>query len=181
MALFPGISLARTLQLLQDYSNYKNVYSPAVVQSSLKARSGNNFDISLRLKQKKVLTVVLSTDYIVQYLSLNSREEFIRSHSTRIAEVEDPGEQNEKEKPVGNDSGFTWRLNSYWRLRETEEGTFAQCESISLSRRIPSGLGWLVGPFVEGVPRDSLRFTLEATRQALQKNSQHPLQGRVGH
>ena len=64
-----------------------------------------------------------------------------------------------------------WRLNSYWRLRETKEGTLAECESISLSRSIPTGLGWLVGPFVESVPQQSLRFTLEATRKALARGS----------
>ena len=44
-----------------------------------------------------------------------------------------------------------------------------QLESISLTRGIPTGLGWMIGPFVESVPRESLEFTLEKTRKALER------------
>jgi hypothetical protein len=44
---------------------------------------------------------------------------------------------------------------------------FIQCEAISLTRDVPQGFGWAVKPFVEEIPRESLRFTLEATRTAL--------------
>jgi hypothetical protein len=53
-----------------------------------------------------------------------------------------------------------WRLNTYWRVFERDGGTYVQCESISLSRDIPFGLGWIVGPFVTDVPKESLQFTL---------------------
>jgi hypothetical protein len=42
-----------------------------------------------------------------------------------------------------------------------------QIESVSLTRAIPNGLGWLIGPFVESIPRESLEFTLRATCKAL--------------
>jgi hypothetical protein len=35
---------------------------------------------------------------------------------------------------------------------------------VSLSRRIPIGLGWLIDPFVTSIPRESLEFTLGAIR-----------------
>jgi hypothetical protein len=38
---------------------------------------------------------------------------------------------------------------------------------MTLSRRIPIGLGWLVGPFVTSIPKDSLEFTLTTTLHAL--------------
>jgi hypothetical protein len=47
-----------------------------------------------------------------------------------------------------------------------------QIESISLTRDIPAGLGWLIGPFVQSVPRESLEFTLNATRNALRSREQ---------
>ena len=31
-------------------------------------------------------------------------------------------------------------------------GTYVQCESLSLSRDIPLGFGWLIGPFVTSIP-----------------------------
>jgi len=43
-----------------------------------------------------------------------------------------------------------------------------QCEAISLTRGIPFALRWLVGPFVTGIPRESLAFTPETTRKTLE-------------
>jgi hypothetical protein len=42
-----------------------------------------------------------------------------------------------------------------------------QCESVSLSRGIPFMLGALIKPFVTGIPRETLTFTLEAARRHL--------------
>jgi len=44
-----------------------------------------------------------------------------------------------------------------------------QIESVSLTRSIPAGLGWIIRPFVESVPRESLEFTLHAVCNALRK------------
>ena len=44
-----------------------------------------------------------------------------------------------------------------------------QIESVSLTRSIPTGLGWAIGPFVESIPRDSLEFTLHSVCNALAK------------
>ena len=46
---------------------------------------------------------------------------------------------------------------------------YIQCNAISLTRDVPAGLGWLAGPFIQNVPRESLNFTLTATREALMK------------
>ena len=77
----------------------------------------------------------------------------------------------QREQPVGHDSGFLWRFNNYCAIEERAEGTVVQCESISLSRDIPFGLGWLIGPFVSDVPRESLEFTLGAIRKSVTKSS----------
>ncbi len=86
-----------------------------------------------------------------------------------------PGEPQERDLPVGDDHGFLWRLNSYWRFYEADGGVYVQCNAISLTRDVPAGLGWLIRPFIENVPRESLNFTLEATRKFLLANSNGPL------
>jgi hypothetical protein len=40
---------------------------------------------------------------------------------------------------------------------------------VSLTRLVPTGLGWAVRPYVESVPRESLEFTLRAVCNALRK------------
>ena len=68
---------------------------------------------------------------------------------------------------VGEDGGYLWRMNLYWRLEQEDDGVFAECHSLSLSRDIPRGVGWIVKPFVRSMPRESLEKSLQATRLAV--------------
>ena len=119
------------------------------------------------MTMKKVVSVVLNTRYDVRYVRISATRAQVRSTATRIAEVDDADSGDEREKPVGHDNGFLWRFNNYCALEERDGGTYVQCESVSLSRSIPTGFGWLVGPFVSSVPQQSLEFTLTAMRNAL--------------
>jgi len=168
----PGATLDRTLGFLQDYNDAYRFYGPDVQRSKLLERNGDDFKVFMRLKKTKVVTVILDTTYDVKYVSFAPDRAASYSRSIRIAEVENAGKPNESEKPVGHDSGFMWRLNSYWRFLERDGGVYIQLEAISLTRDIPTGLGWLVGPFVTDIPRESLAFTLDKTRQALMNAGQ---------
>lgn len=173
LVFIPGASLANTVALLQDYDQQHKFYAPEVERSRLIRRTGDNFHVYLRLRRKKVVTVVLNTEYDVHYTMLGNDRAYARSYSTRIAEVDHAGGAIETEKPIGNDSGFLWRLNSYWRFWQRDGGTYVQLEAISLTRDIPTGLGWLIRPLVTSVPQESLQFTLSHTRATL---STHPAQ-----
>ena len=90
-----------------------------------------------------------------------------RSEATRIAELDDPGKDREREKKPGvEDRGYLWRLNSYWRFKQVPEGVVVECESISLSRTIPIAFRWVVKPFINSVPRESLEAALRPMREA---------------
>jgi hypothetical protein len=167
VVFIPGAPLAKTVAFLQDYDQQHKFYAPEVERSRLLSRQGNDFHIYLRLRRKKVVTVVLNTEYDVHYRSLGNDRASARSYSRRIAQVQHADEREESEKPVGEDDGFLWRLNSYWRMWERDGGTYVQLEAISLTRDIPAGLGWLVRPFVTSVPEESLNFTLSRTRSGL--------------
>ena len=162
----PGATLKQVLALVQDYDHQSQYYRPEVERSKLLARSGDDFKIYLRLRQTDVITVVLDTEYDVHYERLDANREASFSRSTRVAELVHPDEAGERALPNADDHGFLWRINSYWRFEETSRGVFVQCEAISLSRDIPVGLGWLVGPLIETIPKQSLEFTLGATRKA---------------
>lgn len=164
----PGATLTRVRAVMQDYANYKKIYQPDVIESRLKAHEGDEFDIFLRLYKKQIITVVFNADYHVVYGSVDPQHIFIVSRSTRIAEVKNPQGSATEEMPPGNDTGFLWRLNSYWRFEEADGGVYAQCEAISLSRDVPFGLGWMIGSFVEKFPRESMVNTLRATQKAVE-------------
>ena len=165
----PNTTVEETLALIQDYDNHKNIYKPEVIDSALKSHHGNDFKIYLRLLKKKILTVVLDTDHDVHYLSLDRTRWLCRSHTTRIAEVEDAGSPKERVLPPDSGYGFLWRLYSYWRFQESNSGVYAECRAISLTRDVPFGLGWIIEPIVQNLPKESLINTLEATRQALRR------------
>jgi hypothetical protein len=169
----PGASLRQALALVQDYDHHSEYYKPEVEKSKAIERAGDDFKVYLRLMQKKIITVVLDTEYIVHYRQLDATRAFSDSHSTRIAEVVRPGEANERPMPPGNDDGFLWRLNSYWRFSEVNHGVYIECEAISLTRDIPTGLTWLIAPLIEGVPKESLEFTLQSTRTAVLRVGLH--------
>jgi hypothetical protein len=159
----PGLSLRQVLDFVEDYDHHQNVY-PEVVRSRLISRDGNDFKIALRLRYTKIITVTLNTEHDVRYTELDPTHWYARSASTRIAEVKNAGSPEESEKPVGHDGGFLWRINSYWAFVEYDGGVDVECESVSLTRDIPTGLGWLLRPLVTSIPRESLEHTLVATR-----------------
>jgi len=163
----PGTTLKATLALIQDYNNHKNIYKPEVIASKLIKRRGNDFQIYLRLLKKKILTVVLDTDHHVHYARINQIRWLCWSHTMRIAEVQNAGQPNEKVLAPDTGYGFLWRLNSYWRFEERDRGVELECRAISLSRDVPLGLGWLIEPIIQKLPKESLIHTLDCTRQAL--------------
>jgi hypothetical protein len=68
--------------------------------------------------------------------------------------------------PSGEGLGLLWQLYAYWSLETSGRGVLAECRTVSLSRSIPSGMGWMIKPFIQNVPRESLTSTLRNTRRA---------------
>jgi hypothetical protein len=163
----PGVTLARTLALMQDYDRNQDNYKPEVLRSRLVSGQGNDFKVYLRLMKHEVITVILDTEYDVRYFPLDSTRCRSRAYSSRIQEVENAGKPDERLRPVGEDNGYLWRLYSYWRFQERDGGVYVECEATSLTRAIPVGLGWLIAPIVTKLPRQSLANTLRETRAAL--------------
>jgi hypothetical protein len=164
----PDVNLETVLRFVRDYDQHHRRFKE-VEQSKLVSREGATYKIFLRFVRTKVVTVHYNTDHTVVYRSHAAGRESSRSFTTRIAQLDDPGTASEKEKPVGNDSGYLWRLNSYWRFQEQDGGVVIECESVSLSRSIPFGFGWLIKRFVESVPRESVESTLASIREGIAK------------
>jgi hypothetical protein len=164
----PRARLQDVLPVLQDYDHQAEYYSPDVERSKVESHDDDHFLVFLRFRRHKVITVVLNTQHDVRYFRDSDTREHSRSSAVHIAEVENPGKPNEREKSPGEDGGFLWRMETWWRIEERDGGVYVQSEVVSLTRDIPTGLGWLIGPFVTSIPKETLTFTLEATRKAVQ-------------
>jgi hypothetical protein len=169
LVFIPEAKVEDVLGVLEDYDKHSVYYAPDVERSKIESRSGDRFRVFLRFRRHKVITVVLNTEHEVQYFHDAPGKAHSRSSAVRIAEVENPGKTDEREKAPGDDGGFMWRMETWWRLEERDGGVYVQSEVASLTRDIPTGLGWMIRPFVTGIPKESLTFTLEATRRAVEK------------
>ena len=163
----PGATLAQVVAFEQDYDNQLQYFQPDVMRSKILQHNGSDFVVDIRFHKKKIITTVLDTTHEVHYQPVDATHEWSRSHTTRVQEVEDAGEPHEKLKREGRDNGFLWRMNTYWRFEEKDGGTYIESQSVSLTRDIPTGLAWMIGPYVNSVPRESLTFTLDHTRSAI--------------
>jgi hypothetical protein len=166
-AFIPDSTIKKIFAVIQEYDNHKNIYKPEVIDSKLTSRDGNDFQIYLRLLKKKIMTVVLDTDHEVHYRPVDRARWVCRSYTTRIAEVNNAGNWDEQVLKPDTGYGFLWRLYSYWRFEERDAGVVVECRAISLTRDVPFGLGWVIEPIIQKLPKESLINTLEATRQAL--------------
>jgi hypothetical protein len=170
----PGATLAQTLLFMQDYDHKAEYFKPDIMRSSILRHEGDDYFVLLRFYNKKIITTVIDTDQEVHYHVVDSTHAYSRSRTTRVQEVENAGKSDEKLDAEGHDRGFMWRMNTYWRFEERDGGTYVECQAISLTRDIPTGLGWMVGSFVTSVPRESLTFTLTTARAALlQRTAAH--------
>lgn len=163
----PGGSAARVKEVLQDFDRHKEFFQPEVIGSKLLSRNGNEFHSSLRLRKKKILTVILASEYTTTFRDLSNRAGYSIARSTKMSEVEHAGEAAERELPPGDGQGFLWNLNSYWSWEEADGGVYVECRAVSLSRNVPTGLGWIVNPIIRELPKESLEATLINTRKAV--------------
>jgi hypothetical protein len=169
-AFVAGAKAADFERVLREFGSYPQTFSPQVLQAQVLERSGSDHLVGrMRVRQKHVLTVVLDTTYDVTFARLDAQHGYSLSRSTKIEEIADAGTPREHALSAEDEHGYLWRLNSYWSYLEGDGGLYVQIESISLTRSIPTGLGWLIGPFVQSVPRESLEFTLRAACAAVGK------------
>lgn len=163
-----GATLEGVLRRLQGSSGREADFYKEVIASRLIERRGNTLRVYLKVQRDATITTVTyNTEHLVEYRTLGRDRATQRSVATKIAELTGAGTPNEHEKPQGNDSGYLWRWNAYWRYAQVPGGVLIECESLSLSRSVPLMLRPLVNPIANRLARESLRGTLATLRTTL--------------
>lgn len=166
VAFLPGVKKAQAVPVLEDFSRHASIY-PEVVEGRIEKREPGRIYGYHRVRKKKLLEVNLEARYTVDQLPVAANRYASRSVATEIVEIDDAGTKKERRLPPGQDHGFLWRLNTYWTLEETPQGLWMEVRSISLTRDVPPGLGWVVKPLLRDLPKESLEAVMEATRRAV--------------
>lgn len=163
----PGAKAQHALLVLEDVNNHPRIYAPETLAARKLSGGANEFRSSLRTLKKKVVTAVLDYEFQTVYRELAPGRWQGVVRSTKIVEVENFGEKDERQKPEGSGFGFLWRLNSWWHVEERDGGVAMELRSVSLTRDIPLGLSWAIKPMVTSMPRETLESTLGKTRAAV--------------
>jgi hypothetical protein len=167
VAFIPGATLDQTLDVLQDFNHYQDIFRPYVRHSRLIEVQNEQYHIYEQVMRQTIITVAFNTEFQIRYRLMDPTRFVSQSYSTRIAQVEDMGRPGEHELPPGDDHGYLWRLDSYWRVQEKDGGVYLQVEGVALSRTVPAYLAWLVDPLLSSVPRGILSYILNTTRLAV--------------
>jgi hypothetical protein len=169
--LFPGVKLDRAIAFVQAYERYPEIFKPMIQRTKIINRSPARFDVFMRTYSSNWgVEVVYDGDYGIDYRSLGATRMFTKSVVTNLFKINDAGKPAEKRVPAADASpGFLWRLNTYCSFEERPEGTYEQCEAISMS----TDPGWFVsftlGWAYNDVPVDTLTETLGRVRAGLVK------------
>jgi len=161
----PATSMDRVLAVLQNFDNHKKIY-PEVADSRTIRRNGNDITGYWRLQRKGIVPVVLNVEQEAHYEQVAPGKWICRAYARNITEVDMSLFTRGRKFPVGKGHGYLWRLYAYWSLQSYNGGVLAECRTLSLSRDIPDGLTWAVGPYVQKMPQESLTSTLRETRRA---------------
>ncbi len=157
----PNTTLARVLSVLQDFDHHSAIY-PQVTRSRLIKRDGNDITGYWRIEQKgQMLPAVFDVTQTAHYQELAPNKWICISHADDIQAVE-----NSRTLPPGEGIGLMWKLYSYWTLEQSGSGVIAECRTVSLSRGVPSTVAWMIRPFMNTIPRESMDSTLRNTRKA---------------
>ena len=149
----PRISLEQLLEHLQEPGTPPP--QEDVVASRVLRRTDDGLSVYIRLVRRSIVTVSYDTEHEMTFHRWSPTLATARSVATRIDEL------------GGDDHGFLWRLNSYWRYQESGDGVVVSLESLTLSRDVPWLIKPIAGPIASNIARESMVRTLEALKRYL--------------
>jgi hypothetical protein len=172
-AFIPGVTLDTVLEPLENPSP-ENAKQEDVLDYRVLEKAPGRHKLYLKLQRSRIVTVRYNTEHLVRYRRHGPNRASSSSVATKIAELESAQGSQEREKPQGRDRGFLWRMNSYWRYEQVDGGVLVECESLTLSRSVPSILQLMARPLINGVARESMERTLQSLRTRMVERASAP-------
>lgn len=163
-AFVQGATATDLERVLRDFAGYPRVFAPQVVETRVVGEQAGAAQVWMRVRQRHGITVTMDATYDVRFGRLDEAHGWSVSRSRDVRAVSADGSQPERAL-----DGALWRLDTWWSWEERDGGLAIQVETVSLTRSVPWGLRWVVGPYVESVPRESLEFTLRAACRAVKQ------------
>jgi len=171
-AFVPHTTIARVLPGLQDYSNRKRYMRPVIAESRVMSRSGDDFQVYLRLVQQSLISATFDVTLRINYRAVDPSHLVIESKSESVREV--PSVDSPPGTPA-HDRGFIWALDDFWRLEERDGGVYVECEALLLSRQVPAVFRWIANGIIARTSERLLAGTLKSTVRIMKDSFEGPL------
>jgi hypothetical protein len=159
----PGTTLDSILGRLQHPE--LEPHQRDVVALRVLERQPDRLKLAIRMTRRNVVTVTYDTEHEAAYRRHDGARASSTSVSHKIVEIEHAATPRERALPEGEDRGFLWRMNSYWRYEQVPGGVIVELESVTLSRGIPFGLSLIAQPIANRIARESITRTLDHIRR----------------
>jgi len=164
----PGVTLDEVNAVFNDYDHYPDFYGPRVVKVKVLKQTDDYQKITMLVVQRAFgVTGAVEADDEIHIIKLDARRVYSLSDATRVQEIVDYGQPEERLPSENQGPGYVWRTVSMNRLEQRDGGVYIEMEMISLSRGIPIELRWLIKPLLDHMPRTVMLDTLRDTRNAV--------------
>jgi hypothetical protein len=181
-AFVPDVRLDDVLRIIRDYARYDEYYKPLVVRSKVIEKSDEKASFLIRtLMRVMFVTSAMEVGYESRLVRLQGEQRcYITTRSSRIEEIQNYGQPDEKVLQPSQGSGYVWRLGSIERYEERDGGVYVEVEAMGLSRPIPWALRLVLRAVAARLSRESMLTSLEQTRAAV-ASSRALAQGQAAH
>lgn len=167
----PGVTVDGLVAAIDAAAASGESWQEDVLRTRLLHRTPEGYVVFLKLRREELVTALYNTEHVVTHSRDPHGRLTTRSVSRRIAEIEERDAGAEREKPMGDDRGFLWRMNAWWRYEAAPAGVIVELESVTLSRDVPWGIRPLAEPVIRRIARESMTRTLAAMRSRFRSDS----------
>ncbi len=165
-----GVTLDDVNAMFNDYDHYPDFYRPRVVKVKVLKQTDDYQKITtLAVDRAFGVTGAVEADNEVHIFRLDARRVYSLSNATRVQEIVNYGEPDQRLPSENQGPGYVWRTVSMNRLEQRDGGVYIEMEMISLSRGIPIEFRWLIKPLIDHMPRTVMLETLKDTRNAVRE------------
>jgi len=164
----PGVTRAAVAQVVHDYARYQQIYRPPIVDSKVLTCGDEQQCFTMRtLNHVLFVTAVFETECANRDFTLDATRWYSVGRSTRVQEVQNYGQADERMLAPGSGNGYLWRLHTITRYEERDGGVYIEIEAIALSRGVPVSLRWLISPVIARLSESSVMASVRQTREAV--------------
>jgi len=133
-AFIPGATIQDLYSVVGDYGRYSEIYRPTLIKAELLDSTGEEQRVSILWVQRVLLvTAAFYTELDSNYVALNSRQGYMNIYATRVQQIEHYGQRDELRLAPDEGSGYVWRLATFARFEERNNGLLLELEVVSLS------------------------------------------------